>query len=223
MPLRPTRAPTSITSALNNLRFKELQTVENDLKIYAKDFPKLEEINNGFGEALKDQYPFLRLYKGFALNMYKIIGQMDLHKGSTARLTTTHLSKNWNSSNFLQIDLLDSTNVLDPPTPDHVLVVLDYFNLVNHRKDRRYSHVCRACQRLFRVSRSFQNHITHNCSASPTAPRRAKNFIVHKTFIKDKQTGKKKRHTISFNHRQYYKTFQNFENLPIFQNDQNFQ
>ena len=205
---RQTLSLRRMASALHNLRFKELQTVENDFKIYKKDLPKLEEINKGFGEALKQQYPFLRLYDGFSLNMYRVLGLYEAHKGGTVRLTTSHLSENWNSSKFLQIDLLDATDILDPPVTDHVLIILNYIQLVSHRKDTRYKHACRACQRLFSKYDSFLRHITEICSPSPTAPRRAKNFILHKTFIKDKQTGKKKPHTVSFQHRQYHKTFQ---------------
>ena len=200
----------NIASALSALRFSELQTVENDFKIYRKDLPKLEEINDGFSEPLKQQYSFLRFYRGFSINMYKFIGQQKLHKGDTARVITSHLSKRWNSPDFLQIDLLDSTHLLRPPMTDHVFIILNYFGLINHRKDKRYSHACRACQRVFTHTRNFKRHITQTCSPNPTAPRRAKNFILHKAFIKDKHTGKKKRHTISFTPNQYYKTFQTF-------------
>ena len=199
----------NVTSALRSLRFSELQTPENDFKIYKKDFPKLEDINEGFSDALKQQYSFLHIYRGFSINMFKLLGQQELHKGNTARLTTSHLSRHWNCSDFLQIDLLDSSNVLDPPIPNHVLIILNYFALINHRKDHRYNFACRSCQRIFTHSRNYRRHITQTCSPSPTAPRRAKNFILHKTFIKDRYTGKKKRHTVSFTAQQYHKTFQN--------------
>ena len=198
-----------IVSALDSLQFRELQIPENDFKIYKKDFPKLEDINEGFSESLKKQYSFLRLYQGFSINMFKVLGQQEQHKGNTIRLTASHLSSRWNSSKFLQIDLLDSSNVLTPPTTDHVLVILNYFGLINHRKDKRYKFGCRACQRVFTHSRNFHRHISQNCSPSPTTPRRPKNFILYKTFIRDKITGKKKRHTVSFTPRQYHKTFQN--------------
>ena len=200
----------SLASSLDGLRFSELQTAENDFKIYKKDLPRLEDINEGFSESLKRQYPFLHFYRGFSLNVYRLVGQTRQHKGNTACLTTSHLSVKWNSSEYLQIDLLESANLLHPPMKDHVLVILDYFGLVNHRKDCRYSRACRACQRLFTHARNFKRHINHSCSPSPTAPRRAKNFIIHKAFITDKQTGKKKRHTISFTSNQYYKTLQTF-------------
>ena len=198
-----------VTAALHSLRFRELQTPENDFKIYQKDFHKLEDINEGFSEALKQQYPFLQLYRSFSINMFKLLGQKEQHKGDTAHLITSHLSRHWNSPYHLQVDLLDSSNVLDPPSTDHVLVILNYFGLVNHRKDRRYNHACRSCQRIFSHFRNFQRHITQTCSPTPTAPRRAKNFVLHKTFIKDKYTGKRKRHTVSFTAHQYHKTFQN--------------
>ena len=198
-----------VTAALHSLRFRELQTPENDFRIYRKDFHKLEDINEGFSDTLKQQYPFLQLYRTFSINMFKFLGQQEQHKGNTARLITSHLSNHWNSSYHLQVDLLDSSNILDPPSTDHVLVILNYFGLVNHRKDRRYNYACRACQRIFTHSRNFQRHITQTCSPTPTTPRRAKNFILYKTFIKDKYTGKTKRHTISFTTHQYHKTFQN--------------
>ena len=197
-----------ISSALNNLRYRELQTPENDFMINKKDFSKFEDINEGFNDSLIQQYPFLQLYQGFAINMYKFLGKESQHKGDTARITTTLLSKHWNKSSFLQIDLLESVNVLTPPVKDHVLTILDYPSLITHRKDNRYGYACRACQRLFIHLTKFQIHISQFCNPKPTTPRRPKNFILHRAFIKDKTTRKKKRHTLSFGVRQYFKSFQ---------------
>ena len=196
----------NIAKVLSALRYQELRTAENNFKIARKDFDTFENINKGFGSVLLQLYPFLHYYVGFALNCYKHLGSSK----RSIRFTTTHLSKKWNKSQFFQIDLLESDGVLSPPVADHVLPIINFPAFISPKSNNRHPNACRNCHRLYTVKKqsSYKKHILHHCSSKATSPRRLHNNIIHRAFLKDKQTGKKTRHVVTFHPRQFHATFQ---------------
>ena len=198
----------SICLALSFLRYQELRTEQNNFKILQSDYNKLESINTPFDPQLLQLYPFLRFYSGFAINSYRLVSKGACKR---TRFTNTHLSQNWNNSQFFQIDLLESDGVLTPPVTDHVLTIGNWPRFVSHRDNGRYTNACRSCLRLYPHQKQaiYQKHILKHCTSKATDQRRPRNHIIHRAFLgKKTRTGEKIRNVVAFNPKNYRSTFQ---------------
>ena len=94
---------------MNLLNFKEF-LLPGNAGIPKDKFDSLETANDDFDAQLLREFPFLRFYKGFAINLFKII----LNKTTvTYHIRPIKLSKRWRENHYLNIDLL----VLRPAVP----------------------------------------------------------------------------------------------------------
>ena len=181
------------------------------------DFHLLEKSNSFNGNVpLLLSFPFLRGYKGFALNLFRIIHHKNL---KVYTIHPRHLSAHFKDPAYLQIDLLlDGDNIRDEPyctdSYSHVMLILDLVRLSSgfrcpsgSRNERKNWSICRQCLSLFQDIALYKLHIA-SCAAfgAGNVKRRiSRNVLVHKTEIFLKKKNRKVPHYLSFNLKDLYK------------------
>ena len=202
---------------LRHLRFKEILDVDLG-GIAVTDCHLLENLNKPFQKSLILAFPFLRRFKAFSINLFRL----HFHERTKAyTLHPYHLSKHHNKRNHYQIDLLLDGDILrEQPRPTqrqhekHVLAILDLARLSSHLKASkhrnldRYPFVCRQCIITFPSERQYGSHIQH-CTAfnSGTAARRkTRNTFIHQTMIFSKKLNKMVPNMLRYNRNHLHKS-----------------
>ena len=185
----------AIEETMKNINFKQLLTPTQQT-ITQANFSRLEKMNLGFNSRLKEEYPFLSAFKGFSLNLFKIVYYPGSQLVSTYRLIPIQLSQHWNSNDFLQVDLLDSDFAFASKTPDkHVLLITHFHRfaqsyLLKTQGVRLKAFSCRACLKPHNNIASHKAHCD-NCQdhvkqKSSVLRRVRKNCIIHRPVFRRK-------------------------------------
>lgn len=203
---------------MNLLNFKEF-LLPGNAGIPKDKFDSLETANDDFDAQLLREFPFLRFYKGFAINLFKII----LNKTTvTYHIRPIKLSKRWRENHYLNIDLLVLSDTVkaqfsSSSSPHHVVTILNFPGLVRtfhknvHKKNvQNLIYACRGCSMML-SSKEYRSHVEgcfNSDTIKATANRSIKNFVIHQPKVLCKQTNKLMTRTIKFKASSFYKTLQ---------------
>ena len=196
-----------MAEALHYLRYQEIVRPEHGIS--KSDISILEQLNLKFNKSLLFKYPFLTAFDGFSLCLFKMV-----KASKSYHLVNTYLSEHWKQNNFLQVHLLDISNIVTKNTSvDHVILILNFHAIVSRlrttsKKSGKFR-ACHGCCKAFFQQTSLSKHISQ-CSGSggSTGPRKLRNHIVHRPTVCNKHTGKTQKNVLKFKPRDYPKTFQ---------------
>ena len=204
----------TIKQTMKDINFETLLTPTQQA-IVRGDFSRLEKDNLGFNERLKESYPFLKAFKGFSLNLFKII---HYPKFKTYRLVPIQLSQHWNSNEFLQIDLLDSNFAFIQGAANKHILLITHFNrlaqscLLKAQGVRFKEFSCRACLKSHTNIVSHKAHCD-NCHEhvrqEKSVLRRVRtNFIVHRPVFHRKDNRTVQVQHLKFENKNFFHTLQ---------------
>ena len=175
--------------------------------IALKDINKFEKTLSPIPKSLSDKYPGLKLFTGFAINIFTLRSS-----GNEYRIFPISLSRNCKSHDFFIIDLLVDTADLREGNFDgednHLLLIshlgslLNRFNQARASNISKFQYICRFC---FYNSTSRSDIDVHFATCDGHARdyrgrRKSENQIVHSKFIRNKFTNKLEINGLRFRH-----------------------
>ena len=187
------------------------------------DFGVLEKINQGFSPGLILQYPFLKNYKGLAINLHQITHNQ---KFNTFHLYPFVLSKFWNNEQYLEVDMLTNSRSLYQKCskqfyPNHALLITNYvrfvvsFGRILGKYIRSIMRSCRSCGLVFhnhqlaKTETLYTDHIlackTHNAKPS-IAQKKIINRVLYMSKRFCKFENKLKQIYLEFDKSKYHTT-----------------
>ena len=210
-----------IKEALQHIKTTGVQSLIDGIE--PKDFRKIEKANENFSPKLIQMYPLLRMYRGFAINLFQVIHNPTFN---TYNLYPIALSEVWNKEDYISIDMIKNSKALYQHCPkfypNHALLITNYVRFVTNfnrnslgRNTRTIARVCRSCGTKFfdyqmnEKNSEFIEHVqtckSHNAQ-SAIATKKITNKVMYRSHRFCKYQNKMKQNFLQFPVSKYHTT-----------------